>query len=61
LVASWRIFEIFQSTLELQCVVPILDESRGYSRVERHSDPAVIDIDGPGIATWGALAWYNAP
>jgi len=51
LIAGWRIFEILEGTLELQCVVPILDESSAYGGIERDSDPAVIDIDGPGIAT----------
>ena len=51
LVASWRIFQVPKGALKLQCVVPILDESSAYSRIEGNSDPAVIDIDGPGIAT----------
>jgi hypothetical protein len=55
LVASWRILQVFEGALELQCVVPILDEPSAYGRVEGDSDPAVIDINGPGIATWTAL------
>ena len=57
LIASWGIFEVLEGTLELQCVVPILDKSSAYGRVEGDSDPAIIDIDGPSIATWRALAW----
>ena len=51
---------MFEGTLKLQCVVPILDESGAYGVIERDSDPAIIDIDGPGVATWRALAWFNA-
>ncbi len=45
-IATWGVFEVCQSALELQCVVEILQEARRDGGVERNACETLIDKTG---------------